>query len=235
MKVRPYFAMQIYKHCIKLLNTADFHPPDWIQRKKNTLYIFFFQEITEKIELQVGTPQKSEVENVPIWATPENLPFFKDENFPLFSYSYWSNVPKWKCAHILLCKKYKNCLKLLKIAYLQPPDWIQRKKTPCTKIVTRGPQPPLPPSQSRGPPPRCRPTRRWSRWSPRPGTWRSLSNDHWWLPSHCHWSPEGDAAGEGDQAAVGVLEAVHGLPGLGLGAQLAWLLLKQGRSLGLRI
>ena len=84
--------------------------------------------MTEKIELKVGTPQKSEVENVPIWATPENLPFFKDENFPLFSYSYWSNVPKWKCAHILLCKKYKNCLKLLKIAYLQPPDWIQRKK-----------------------------------------------------------------------------------------------------------
>ena len=26
---------------------------------------------------------------------------------------------------------YKNCLKLLKIADLQPPDWIQRKKTPC--------------------------------------------------------------------------------------------------------
>ena len=84
--------------------------------------------MTEKIELKVGTPQKSEAENGPIWATPENLPFFKDENFPLFSYSYWSNVPKWKCAHILLCKKYKNCLKLPKIADLQPPDWIQRKK-----------------------------------------------------------------------------------------------------------
>ena len=32
---------------------------------------------------------------------------------------------------------------------------------------------------------------------------------------------ESDTAGEGDEAAVGVLEAVHGLPGLGLGAQLA--------------
>ena len=51
--------------------------------------------MTEKIELKVGTPQKSEAENGPIWATPENLPFFKDENFPLFSYSYWSNVPKY--------------------------------------------------------------------------------------------------------------------------------------------
>ena len=70
-------------------------------------------------------------ENGPIWATPENLPFFKDEILLLFSYSYGSKVPKWKCAHNLLCKKYKNCLKLIKIAVLQLPDWIQRKKTPC--------------------------------------------------------------------------------------------------------
>ena len=70
-------------------------------------------------------------ENWPIWATPENLPFFEDEIYPLFSYSYGSKVPKWKCAHNLLCKKYKNCLKLIKIAVLQPPDWIHRKKTPC--------------------------------------------------------------------------------------------------------
>ena len=62
------------------------------------------------------------------WGLP--LPFFKDEIYQLFSYSYVSKVPKWKCTHILLCKKYKNCLKLLKIADLQPPDWIQRKKTP---------------------------------------------------------------------------------------------------------
>ena len=67
-------------------------------------------------------------ENWPIWATPENLPFFEDEIYPLFSYSYGSKVPKWKCAHNLLCKKYKNCSKLLKIAGLQPLDLIQRKK-----------------------------------------------------------------------------------------------------------
>ena len=67
-------------------------------------------------------------ENGAIWATPENLPFFKNEIYQLFSYSFGSKVPKWKCAHILLCKKYKNCLKLLNIADLQPPDWIQRKK-----------------------------------------------------------------------------------------------------------
>ena len=67
-------------------------------------------------------------ENGPIWATPENLPFLKYEIYLLFSYSYGSKVPKWKCAHILLCKKYKNCLKLLNIAEIQPSDWIQRKK-----------------------------------------------------------------------------------------------------------
>ena len=44
--------------------------------------------MTEKIELKVGTPQKNEAENGPIGATPENLPFFKYENFPLFPYSY---------------------------------------------------------------------------------------------------------------------------------------------------
>ena len=74
----------------------------------------------------------SNSENGPIWATPENLPFLKYEIYLLFSYSYGSKVPKWKCAHILLCKKYKNSIKLLKIADLQPPDWIQRKKTPCS-------------------------------------------------------------------------------------------------------
>ena len=71
----------------------------------------------------------SNSENGPIWATPENLPFLKYEIYLLFSYSYGSKVPKWKCAHILLCKKSKNCLKLHTIADLQPPDWIQRKKT----------------------------------------------------------------------------------------------------------
>ena len=58
-------------------------------------------------------------ENVPISAIPKNLPFFKDEIYQLFSYSYVSKVPKWKGAHIFLCKKYKNGLKLLNIADLQ--------------------------------------------------------------------------------------------------------------------
>ena len=62
--------------------------------------------------------------------------FFKNENYHLFSYSYVSKVPKWKCAHNLLCKKYKNCLKLIKIADLQPPDWIQRKKNTLYILYT---------------------------------------------------------------------------------------------------
>ena len=61
-------------------------------------------------------------------SNPQNSFFFKYEIYQLFSYSYGSKVPKWKCAHNLLCKKYKNCLKLIKIADLQPPDSIQRKK-----------------------------------------------------------------------------------------------------------
>ena len=67
-------------------------------------------------------------ENGPIGGTPKNLPVFKDETYQLFSYSYGLKVPKWKCAHILLYKMYKHCTKLINIADIQPPDWIQRKK-----------------------------------------------------------------------------------------------------------
>ena len=37
------------------------------------------EEMTEKKEFKVGNPQKNKAENGPIWATPENLPFFKGE------------------------------------------------------------------------------------------------------------------------------------------------------------
>ena len=37
--------------------------------------------MTEKIELKVGNPPKNKAENGPIWATPENLPFFIGEIF----------------------------------------------------------------------------------------------------------------------------------------------------------
>ena len=44
--------------------------------------------MTEKIELKVGNPPKNKAENGPIWATPENLPFFIGEIYKLFSYSW---------------------------------------------------------------------------------------------------------------------------------------------------
>ena len=75
-------------------------------------------------------------ENGSIWATPENLPFLKNEIYQLFSYSFGPKVPKWKCAHILLCKKYKNCLKLLNIADLEHILESKEKKTPCTYNIT---------------------------------------------------------------------------------------------------
>ena len=40
--------------------------------------------MTEKIELKVGNPPRNKAENGPIWAIPENLPFFRDENFYFF-------------------------------------------------------------------------------------------------------------------------------------------------------
>jgi len=43
-----------------------FHKIQEICSKIGTRILKIDQEMTEKIELQVGTPQKSEVENVPI-------------------------------------------------------------------------------------------------------------------------------------------------------------------------
>ena len=64
--------------------------------------------MTKKIELKVGNSWKNKAENGQIGATPENLPFFIGEIYQLFSYSCGSNIPKWKCAHILICKMYKH-------------------------------------------------------------------------------------------------------------------------------
>ena len=82
----------------------------------------------EEIEPKDATPQKVKLKIGEVEPPLKIFLFLKDEIYPLFSYSYWSKVPKWKCAHNLLCKMSKNCLKLLKIAVWQPPDWIQRKK-----------------------------------------------------------------------------------------------------------
>ena len=105
-----------------------FHKIQEICTKIGTRIFKIDQEMTEKIELKVATPQKVKLKMGEFEPPLKIFLFLKDEIYPLFSYSYWSKVPKWKCAHNLLCKMYKNCLKLLKIADLQPPDWIQRKK-----------------------------------------------------------------------------------------------------------
>jgi len=105
-----------------------FHKIQEICTKIGTRIFKIDQEMTEKIELKVATPQKVRLKMGEFEPPLKIFLFLKDEIYPLFSYSYWSKVPKWKCAHNLLCKMYKNCLKLLKIADLQPPDWIQRKK-----------------------------------------------------------------------------------------------------------
>ena len=105
-----------------------FHKIQEICTKIGTRIFKIDQEMTEKIKLKVATPQKVKLKKGEFEPPLKIFLFLKDEIYPLFSYSYWSKVPKWKCAHNLLCKMYKNCLKLLKIADLQPPDWIQRKK-----------------------------------------------------------------------------------------------------------
>ena len=72
--------------------------------------------------------RKSAQQKMGQFEPPPKIFLFLMMQFINFFYSYGSKVPKWKCAHILLCKKDKNCLKVLNIADLQHPDWIQRKK-----------------------------------------------------------------------------------------------------------
>ena len=57
------------------------------------------QEMTEKIELKVATPRKVRLKMGEFEPPLKIFLFLKDEIYSLFSYSYWSKVPKWKCAH----------------------------------------------------------------------------------------------------------------------------------------
>ena len=69
--------------------------------------------MTEKIELRVGNPPKNKAENGPISASPEIFLFLKVRFINFFL------IPVALMYHILLCKMYKNSLKLRNIADLQ--------------------------------------------------------------------------------------------------------------------
>ena len=75
--------------------------------------------MTEKIQLRVGYPPKNKAKNWPISATPENLPFFKGEIYQLLFLITVAQTYQNENAHILLCKMYKNSLKLHNKANLQ--------------------------------------------------------------------------------------------------------------------
>ena len=67
-------------------------------------------------------------ENGPIWATPENLPFLKMKFINFFLIPMDQKYQNESAPIFCYAKSRKYCLKLLIIAVLQPPDWIQRKK-----------------------------------------------------------------------------------------------------------
>ena len=67
-------------------------------------------------------------ETGPIWATPENLPFLKMKIIIFFLIPMYQKYQNESAPIFCYAKSTKNCLKLLRIADLQPLDWIQRKK-----------------------------------------------------------------------------------------------------------
>ena len=71
-----------------------FHKIQEICTKIGTRIFKIDQEMTEKIELKVGTPQKVKLKMGQSEPPHENFPFFKGEIYQLFSYSCGSNVPK---------------------------------------------------------------------------------------------------------------------------------------------
>merc|ERR1711884_932080 len=95
---------QLHSKTSKFKKLGVFHKIQKICTKIGTRIFKIDQEMTEKIELKVGTPQKVKLKTGQFEPPQKFFLFFKDEIYPLFSYSYWSKVPKRKCAHILLCK-----------------------------------------------------------------------------------------------------------------------------------
>ena len=78
--------------------------------------------MTEKIELRVGNPPKNKAENGPICATPENLPFLKVRFINFFPNPMAQMYQNESAPIIYYAKSKKYCLKLFKIAVLQPLD-----------------------------------------------------------------------------------------------------------------
>ena len=67
--------------------------------------------MTEKIELKVATPPKSEAENGRIWATPENFPFFKRWNLFTFFLFLLIKSTKMKVRPYFAMQKVQKLLK----------------------------------------------------------------------------------------------------------------------------
>ena len=84
--------------------------------------------MTEKIELKVGNPQKMKLK-MGTFEPPLKIFLFLKVKFINFYLIPVAQMYQNESAPIFYyAKSKKYCLKLLKIAVLQPPDWIQRKK-----------------------------------------------------------------------------------------------------------
>ena len=84
--------------------------------------------MTEKIELKVGNPQKMKLK-MGTFEPPLKIFLFLKVKFINFFLIPVAQMYQNESAPIFYyAKSKKYCLKLLKIAVLQPPDWIQRKK-----------------------------------------------------------------------------------------------------------
>ena len=78
--------------------------------------------MAEKIELGVGNPPKNKAKNGPISATPENLPFLKVRFINFFPNPMAQMYQNESAPIFYYAKSKKYCIKLLKIAVLQPLD-----------------------------------------------------------------------------------------------------------------
>ena len=94
-QIGPFSVVTIFLvSCITLFKNIKIKKIQEICTKIGTRIFKIDQEMTEKIELKVGTPKKVKLKMGQFVPPQKFFLLFKDEIYPLFSYSYWSKVPK---------------------------------------------------------------------------------------------------------------------------------------------
>ena len=97
------------------------------------------QKWLRKLNFKLATPKKMKLKMCQFESPLKIFLFLKVKFINFFLIPVAQMYQNESAPIFYYAKSKKYCLKLLKIAVLQPPDWIQRKKTPCIYVNSSGP------------------------------------------------------------------------------------------------